>query len=75
MCLHGPAERARPLLPEITFDFLVENVASGPAPDVAKVMELLGRVPTQIDASDFVHARRPRLYWHTWDFPDLPKVF
>ena len=60
------------LMPEITFDLLVENVASGPAPDVAKVPELLGRVPTQIDASDFAHAHRPRLYRHTWDLVPTP---
>ena len=51
----------------VLIGFLVENVASGPSQDIAHISEMFSTPPFRIDASDLVHAHRPRLYWCSWN--------
>ena len=47
----------------------MENVASMSLQDVAKVSEVRGHFPYKVCASEFVPARRPRLFWLSWEIP------
>ena len=60
--------------PEIYWYELLENVESGPSDDVELVSEEVGCTPYFIEAGDFVHVRRPRLYWASWDVIRVPYV-
>ncbi|CAK0807151.1 unnamed protein product, partial [Prorocentrum cordatum] len=57
----------RAAMPEVSVDFLGENVASMAESDVLHLSGLFERIPLEIEAGDIGWVRRPRLYWPSWD--------
>ncbi|CAK0789757.1 unnamed protein product [Prorocentrum cordatum] len=58
----------RAAMPEVSVDFLGENVASMAESDALHLLSgLFERIPLEVEAGDIGWVRRPRLYWPSWD--------
>ena len=63
----GFFEKVQTVFGELLWSHLYENVASMDKKEEDQISAALGLTPTYLCGSQISHARRPRLFWHTWE--------